>query len=479
MNAMVKLTADNLDPRQAFLAKRLDELDVEGKIIANQIMMPDKLSSGLLLVDWVNGGGLAASVAIISGEEQAGKTTVAYHTSASSFALRTPSNTLWDGEGTMNPDYAGRIWEPFGMDAGMLLTEQGKQFGFRYYRNNVIETLYDYMLRLLKSMPDKYYSTEAGTWTYHFPKGSDYFAAQMAAYGCKPVKALSTKTHYVCETDNTKHEGFICLDSFASMVTNEEDESGERSARRAIEAQAFSQNMRRVASRIADKGFVMLGTNQLRKIPNVVMGGPDDQVYEPGGEALKFYSAQRTRIFSRAVPQGLPRSKNNYKIGVEPSVEVDGGEDSYHYKEIKNTKNKFGVPGLKARMRAWVSDGLGRPRGFDPFWDTLEYLLNTSQIVKERKGYRFRLKNSVGAARAGYLNSLAPFTYDAFKQMVIGEHTGNTALFRAGCQAMGITKRVNLRESLFKQLRTDLTVYTKFIDGKQEEAASEPDYEEL
>ncbi len=356
--------------------------------------------------------------------------------------------------------------------------------------------MFDYLKQAMSLMPDKNWNSESKSWCLYFPKKDEAAKALMQMLDLKPSKALSgTSNFYVVPVEDPSPQGFFSVDSFASMATREteeKDDSGK--VRSALEASEFSTQLKRVKIDLAEKKIVMLGTNQLRSHVRQQYGGPDDQQYEPGGNALKFYSEARCRTYSRSGGAGKPfgpwfeQDKASSKFGIEKSVESNG-TDRYAYKEVKNTKNKFGKPGLKAMIRVWVSDAKGNPRGVDPVFDLYNYLRSTNQIVFQKtkgeggKGLKFNLLPSIGAARADLLNSLKPFDFLALKMLVLGEYTNDVELYKRGAAKMGLSKKVSLRESLFKQIRTDESVYSTIKaenlikDEEYEDDDAGPDYE--
>lgn len=445
----------------AMYASKLTKVEDGLLLVSNSIVEPERVSSGVLQIDWMFGGGFVPGMSSIAGQEQTGKTTAVYHTLANSIShLKLPFNGLYDAEGAVSPKYTGKIWEPFGLDVKSLLSKAGREQGFYYYRDQVIETMFDYLKQAMSLMPNKNWSTQANSWAYYFPKRDDHFKRLMDVMGVKASRALSTGPFYVCPTENSGPEGLFCVDSFASLLTREEEEKDESGkTRSAMEASEFSKQLKRVKVDLADKKIIMLGTNQLRSHVRAVYGSPDDQEYESGGNALRFYSEARCRAYSRsssAIGKFGPFTwdKDNSKFGIEDSVEFPGGTDRYAIKEFKNTKNKFGKPGLKIYQRVWVSDARGNPRGIDPAFDVYMHLLNTRQIKKEgSKGFRFRLHPSVGKRRAELLNSLAPIKFHQLKALVVAEYTDNELLLRRALKAMGLTVKVGLRTALFAQLK--------------------------
>lgn len=468
-----------------FYSDVLDSQEQKARLSSNSLRYLDPLSTGVLCLDRALGGGLYNTFASIAGPEASGKTTSCYH--AMSTSIRTCSFTgLFDAEGTLNPDYASNVFRPFGIDFKSMMST--KPSPMRYYRNNVIEKVIDLIHGVLKMMPDKVWVDDLQSWGYVIPKNNKYFKSMMEARDMKPIKDFSTDTTFLCQAENSGIEGAFFIDSLAAMVTEEDDDHEQRSKRRAAEAASFSLNMKRIVSRLSSKGVSLFGVNQLRKIPGQTYGDPN---YEPGGEAIKFYSAQRLRIASR-VPKDDTQVDREKETGhaIEASVQKKGGKDRYAYKFFKNTKNKITFPGHSGFVRVWISDAFGDVRGIDPFYDVLEYLGKTDQIIKyarEKKAngggwlYKFNLLPTVGAKRAKLLNSCKPVNYMQLKALILGEVDKDVRLLKVFNNAAKIKEgvKVNLRDSLFNQIRTDPSVLKVNVNVKAKGDTEQEDESEV
>lgn len=476
-----------------FLAKQSVEIENSLQMVSNSIIEPKGLSSGVLQLDWLFGGRFLPGLHSLAGEEQSGKSTLEFHLVANAYSVsKLPYICFQDAEGSVSPKYTGNIWEPFGMDVKHLLSKKGREEGFFYFRNNIIEKCFDYIKRTLSMMPDKLWCSEAKSWAYYFPKRDERAKALINAMQLKVDKTLSgTSPFYVCLTDNDGPEGFIAIDSFAAMLTRDEEEKEDstKGKRSALEAAAFSEHLKRIKVDIFEKKIVLVGTNQLGSHVRAVYGSPDDQFYEKMGNSLRYYSDGRARTFSRSPSAGAKHGpftydKDSAKFGIEDSVEYKG-TDRYAYKEVKNTKNKFGKPGLKTLIRVWVSDATGKPRGIDPVFDVWMHLRNTGQLGKDGKGFKFRLKPGVGKKRAGLLNSLAPFKFSSFKKLVIAEYTNNNDLLREALAELSLNVKPDLRNALFKQMVDyEEEVYSNIRDASKTESEDMEDddvedYEEV
>ena len=490
--AVVNVTAERQQRMAEFYAAQTVKVENDLHLVSNSIVEPKRVSSGVLQIDWIYGGGFVPGMSSTAGAEQSGKTTLLYHTLATAHSiLKLPYTGLYDAEGSVSPKYTGKIWEPFGMDVKELLSKVGRQKGFYYFRNQVIETMFDYLKQTLSLMPDKNWSSEINSWAYYFPKRNDQAKKLMQIMQVKVDKTLSAPGNfYICPTDYDGPEGFFGVDSFAALLTREEEEKDESgTTRSAMEASEFSKQLKRVKVDLAEKKVIMLGTNQLRSHVRKVYGSPDDQEYESGGNALKFYSEARTRNYSRS-PSAASKfgpfayDKESAKFGIEDSVEFDG-TDRYAYKEVKNTKNKFGKPGLKSLIRIWVSDAKGNPRGIDPVFDAWMHLRNTGQL-KTGSSYSFKIKDGVGKKRASLINSAKPFKFPTFKKLVIAEYTNNNRLLNEALKELGLARSIDLRASLFRQMvNKEEDVYSNIRDSakteneEMEDGVVEEDYEDL
>lgn len=126
---------------------------------------------------------------------------------------------------------------------------------------------------------------------------------------------------------------------------------------------------------VEDNHNYMVGNPQ-----NGVIVHNSDPVYEPGGEALKFYSDNRTRIM-RVSPNtaGVP-SGAGAKFSEEPGL--NGGVDRFVYAKIQNTKNKAFAPFRESTFRIrFLKDGAPGD-GICESWDCASYLQATGQMLQ-------------------------------------------------------------------------------------------------
>ena len=471
---------DNRSPITAFYAKNVLNVEKITRMVGGAAKYLEPISTGNLCTDWLFNGGVFNGMSVTSGMEQSGKTTLVNHLIASSIKHKPTFSHFFDAEGTLNPDLADAIFTPYGISLNDLDKGDGKnsKSPWKYYRYNVIETIFNHMHLMLKLMPDKIWLPDQKTWAYIFNKNDKKHKLLMEVYNVEADSKLSVGSNkFICPTDHDSVEGAFFIDSYAAMVTLLDDDGETKTKQRSPEAAAFSNNLKRVSARLSNKGVALVGINQTRENPNS-RGGFGPQLYEPGGKALGFYSSQRARLASRSSGfKNFCKSKydKDAKRFTEKSVLVDGQKDHYDYKIINNTKNKPGNPNKSTWGRIWVADHTGNGAGFDPAYDTFQYLIESKQLKKSKKKWKFDLKKSVGKQKADMLNSLDAFDDFALKRLVLSERFNSRELTKDALAVMGLNKKVNLREALFKQLKIDKEILA--IKTKNKEKENEEDYE--
>lgn len=451
-----------------FHVAKINKIEASTHMISNIAKYLRPMSTGYLTLDWLFGGGIFNVFASVSGPEQSSKSTFVNNVIASGVRSRMLFNMHIDAEATINAEYAAAMFAMHGVNYESLQDLAHRPY--RYYRENVIETAFDFMHQILKSLPQKVWIPQEESWAYLFEKRNPEHAKMMEAYGVKAHKTLNTDDRFVCLTDYDGIEAGFYPDSFAAMVSIDDDDDDKKTRRRAVEASAFSNHLRRISARLTNRGCMMLGTNQLRLDPNARAGYSGPTYREPGGEALKFYTAQRGQFMS--VMSGFFGSKAEWnkelKGMAEPSVIVDGAFDLYDYKSVKNTKNKPGNPNKQSYVRIWKADHLGMGHGYDPAYDVYTYLTETRQLKKVKNGraLQFNLRKSVGSKRAGLLNSLPPFGELDLKRLVLSEVFVSRELTSKALENMGLTRTVGLRDALFEQIATDKKVLARHTSKK-------------
>lgn len=151
----------------------------------------------------------------------------------------------------------------------------------------------------------------------------------------------------------------IVIDSLAAMMSEIETDDKHPMA---AQARMFSTWMRSIKSRLGRKGAIIFAVNQLRMDPNA-WGNPET---EPGGWATRFYPDIKIRIST-----------------VGSKIDAEGGHE-YRWVKLRTTKNKQFAP-----FQSCDEYRIRLGKGFDPIYDTYQYLLMTGQMQVHGSWYHF------------------------------------------------------------------------------------------
>lgn len=443
----------------------LSDLEKVVKIQAVSLSHETALSTGLLCLDTIMGGGIRPGLATIAGPEQSSKTTTAITAMGAAIQNNVPMTVLWDAENSSgsSTDYIVNIFKTMGLKIDMETV-----FGVRkngkyvippkvYYRDEgEMETFFGWVSGLLRRLPDKRF--EDDKWWYIYENTRE----NKAKFKDVLDRRMSSANNAVyIEAEDSSLQAYILMDSWPSLLPASQDEDDARSGM-ALQAREFSKNIPRVKGKLRAKRVAIIGINQIRQKPAVMYGDPS---YEPGGEALKFYSDVRIWNKPRAL-SGVPYNpKGKGQIEEEPSVEGEG-VDVYRYIHSKAIKNKLSVPGRETWLRIWVSDYKGEARGFDPVWDTFYTLVLTGQLSGKRSSMLLNIQK-LGQAKKN-------IGWQEFKTLILGTKEEISTV----CLKMGY-KPVNIRRGLFAMSKSgvleDLYIKTKMSKKPEGEDEKEED----
>jgi RecA/RadA recombinase len=424
--------------------KRLDQMEKRFNITSQELNIPNKTSTGLLTIDLCTGGGIAAGVMMqVSGLEGSAKTTLASTCLGASIRKTIPINLDWDAENAMSdPVYAKAC---MGFSPHEIFYGPDKRA--RLYQESILEDFYNSTKSIMRSLPDKMYRSTDKEWFFVFDADKDG-RSEMGEWGfTKYNKTLYEKTGRLwCAIERGGPQGLVVCDSYPALITSKMDEEEEDKVLPAMQARAFADNIRKVVGVMKRKGFSILGVNQIRTNPMPSYG--QNPEYEPGGNALRFYSSVRLQNRPRSVPKemfpGIRNGNKTFKFGQEPSV-YGKGTDKYHYINVQNTKNKLGTPGIETMTRVWFKDGNGNPHGFDIAFDTFVYLEKTGRIDgSPKKGLKVRLPE---------LEKYPKLDWDEFKLLALA-YTDPVLMKRAKEVFKNQKIIPNIRKALFKEIRT-------------------------
>jgi RecA/RadA recombinase len=412
-----------------------------------------RLSSGLLMVDWICSGGLVAGMTTVAGPEQSGKSTLTMGAIYSGIQAGIPIIGHFDAEGTAqsDPDYAAAIYRVKSLDEiyGKRINNEWQIIPkVRYWDTTILEKYFNSMVRMLSGLPDKMYNRETDQWYLRIALTGTLAKrqAQFLKIGDIDDK-LSNKNFAWIATDNVYPQALIVPDSYVTFLSEDVEEKEEMGGGLAAQARDFALHLKRVVGKFRRKQVAVFGTNQLRERPGMVMG---PRIYEPGGNALKLYSSVRLAATPRAAPDKWRHDKKISQFSTEPSVE-GAGEDAYAWKHIKNTKNKTGTPWQECWTRVWIRDCESRGRGFDVVYDTATFLI-TIGLAREGQRHKIEFIKSDLHALSG-----KTLTWFEFKTLIIAEEYKSpmaVANAKKLINKLGRGKDIKLRQWCFNLLRT-------------------------
>lgn len=419
------------------------------------------ISTGLLTTDLLLIGGIyPGGWYSFFGPEQSAKSTHIMTVMASLFYSNVPVIFYFDCEGATTPDYIETIAKTSNIKRNIDIK---KVFGIRdpstdkwviepriwYSSESSLEGIWKSISAFLRRLPDKIFIE--GDWYLLFDntrENQKRFKDKSVSKIGKPYGKIAIKS-----LDGGTSQALILIDSYPAMVSEVEDEDDGSNAL-GIEARGHSKHVKKVKTKLKRKHCSVIGVNQLRDAINI--GNPyGPKEYEPGGNALKFYSDARISQRPRAIPHASGHLEK------EPSISSNG-EDTYRYICMRTIKNKFGSPYLEGWYRIWVSDANGVGHGFCPVYDTWNYLKETNQV-----------KGSIGRKITLQLEgvTLPTMSWMDFKNLIL--LTGKE--LKAYCAKLKIKTNPRIRERCFAQIRSGKGIKRYFdkLNGSDKEVVEE------
>lgn len=395
-----------------------------------------RLRTGLLCVDLMLGGGLRPGNWYTNfGPEQSGKSTLAVRATAAAYLAKVQMNHYWDYEGSAGSDmeYLQRQFKAAGIkeDIDSLIGDVEDKKPITYWGEDILETFFDTNAAILRRMPDR--QCIDGQWYYVFD--DDKYGKEMTD-GNYDKKIKSKFGRLAIQSDNANAlGGLLVVDSYPAMNPRAAD-ADDPKAGMALQARAFSENIRRIRGKLRPKGVTIVGVNQLRLRPGFTMGDP---AYESGGEALKFYSDGRIRCSKISSQWGPPQA-------LQTEEAIGGGTDTYQHMKYILKKNKVGgLNNVEIYQRVWISDKNGNAQGFDAVGDLYNYLEMTGQIKGKRN--KFTLEGPG-------IKSTKSMNFMTFKTMILGNPDQREKIQR-DCGLIGKKdKAANLKQLCYKQMST-------------------------
>jgi RecA/RadA recombinase len=439
------------------------------------------MSSGLLIIDCMTGGGIRPAMYTSAGKEQTGKTTLALTILASAIHEKIHTKSVRDYEGSTGNSipYVTSIMQTYGVNLNKdeLFGKKDPKTGkwlvtpvIRYSASTKGMVFFNWMAALLRRLPDK--KMLNNKWYYVYEDDKQF--AHLKEHGDSTMPKKYGKGIYIEAANGGQLEGLVIVDSYPNMNPSEKDEDeGDNSL--ALQARMFSKNLPRIKGSLASKKFAIVGVNQLRDIP-MAMYGPKEN--EPGGQALKFYSDVRFRLTSRvltAAPLWAKPGKTDKAHEYEPSW--DGrGRDKYKYVHVRFAKNKLGGWLDDGWLRIWARDADGIAHGIDPVYDTMLYLRLTGQLTgSKRTKMQLNLRGILrdpegsGGGDPALFKKPKDVDWELLKAWILGDKEAKIKI----CKKLKLEKPFALRKVCFKQIQSGLSEI--LLSEQRDKGASDKD----
>lgn len=174
------------------------------------------------------------------------------------------------------------------------------------------------------------------------------------------------------------------LDSAMSLVPEHLLAMDDDANNMAAIARMYSTLLLQVNAWIVNSGTSLLITNQIRDRPMVQFGSPE---YEPGGNALKHFTALRIEL-SRSKPTTVVSSVHPFihekwaKPRADGVWEEDGGTSKYKYTEVYTVKNKVYAPHKSSYFRTNILYKGMPGHGLDHVFDIFQFLSDAHLLVR-------------------------------------------------------------------------------------------------
>ena len=251
-----------------------------------------RLSTGLISLDmYLDGGLIPGGWYTIAGPEQSAKSTLTMTLVAATIKQKFNGvGAVFDYEGSSDEEYITNMLLNFGLeiDREKIFGVQDPETGeylvegfFRYYAPERGEEFFSYMSMMRRRLPDKIIN-ENGEAYYVFENTK---ANQSMLKGQYDTSYFKRTNKFRVKAEDTSMQLCVVVDSYPAMMPEQLDDD-DPSAAMALQARMFSDGIKRFRGGMRRKMMTIFGVNQLRERPAVQHGDP---VYEPCGNALKFY----------------------------------------------------------------------------------------------------------------------------------------------------------------------------------------------
>lgn len=283
---------------------------------ADPIESATPMSTGLLTLDLLYGGGIRPGWYTHFGKEQSSKTTSTIAIAASAIKEGVPLISYFDYEASTasSQPYIKSILKTCGVDKTLneVFGQRDPNSGgwltppiVRFFPESIGERFFDYLSAVLRALPDK--KKIHGKWWLIY-EDTKQNKARIGEFADASMSKKYGRGLWV-PADNGELQALFIVDSYPAMnpASNDEDETDNSIA---LQARMFSKQLPRVKGRLMQKMVAVIGTNQLRDAP-MVMYGPKE--VEPGGQSLKFNCfGEDTLLYTK---YGLISAKEFHALG--------------------------------------------------------------------------------------------------------------------------------------------------------------------
>ncbi len=285
----------------ALMDATLDEMEKKFSVNSMAIDKDEpRFSTGILRLDlMLNGGLLGGGWYTFFGGEQSAKSTTAMTVLSSIMSMTKflgPA-AYFDYEGSTQGEYIENIMHSMGVKKAIdnvfgVKDDDTNEWlvppRVRYYSPSNGETFFNYLARLEKELPDKVRVGQ--NWYYVY---EHTIPNKKMLKGLYDPKYLAKANRLRVPAKDGTIQAIVLCDSYPAMLPKQTEDKEEGDKSLASQARMFSEGIKRVKSLMRPKRVVVLGINQLRKIPMAMHGPTED---EPCGQALKFYTVRKDMV---------------------------------------------------------------------------------------------------------------------------------------------------------------------------------------
>lgn len=324
--ARKRVSSDDSDVKFDYLSllnETIDDVSHRLNYDSDPLEEATPMSTGMLILDLLYGGGIRPGWYTHFGAEQSSKTTGTLVIAASALKQNVPFISYFDYEGSSanSIPYIQSIVKTAGLNqsVGQIFGTKDPDTGkwitppmIRFHAESIGERFFDFLGAVLRELPDK--KKINGQWWLVYDEANKKAKAKVSEFA-DPTMAKKYGKGLWVPAENGELQAIFIVDSYPAMnpASNDEDETDNSIA---LQARMFSKQLPRVKGRLMQKMVAVIGTNQLRAVP-MAMFGPKEA--EPGGQALKFNCFGENTLLH--TPYGMLTAKEYAVYSKHPSMQ--------------------------------------------------------------------------------------------------------------------------------------------------------------